>query len=67
MKYKYLDINNCKALLPKDEYNIVVLQLEQYLEIINIGGTGHKGLIDVLIKYNKDTKKKKYYRNNKPV
>ena len=65
MNFKYLDINNCKALLPKDEYNIVVQQVEKYLENINSGGSGHKGLIDALIKKNKDSKKEQFrlYQN----
>ena len=55
MKLKYLDESNCKELLPKDEFNIVVLQLDQYLENINQGGSGDTGLVDALIKINKDT------------
>lgn len=34
-KPKYLDAKNCVALLPKDEFNIVVQQLDKYLESIN--------------------------------
>lgn len=50
---KYLDIKNCKALLPKDESDIVVQQVDQYLESINNGESGHAGLIDELIEHNK--------------
>ena len=53
MKLKYLDQSNCKALLPKDEFNIVVHQLDEYLDNINNGGSGHEGLIDELIQHNK--------------
>lgn len=60
MKLKYLDQPNCKALLPKDEFNIVVHQLDEYLENINNGGSGHAGLIDELIQHNKKSTGKQY-------
>lgn len=55
MKIKYLDESNCKALLPSEEYKIVVYQLEEYLDNINNGGSGHAGLIDELIQHNKNS------------
>lgn len=39
--------------MPKDEYRIVVQQLDEYLENINKGGSGHVGFIDGLIEHNK--------------
>ncbi len=53
MKLTFLDESNCKALLPKDEFTIVLCQLDEYLENINQGGSGHIGLIDNLIQHNK--------------
>ena len=53
MNVKYLEGSNCKALLPKDEFNIVIRQLDEYLENINQGGSGYAGLIDELIQHNK--------------
>ena len=52
-KPKYLDIKNCKALLPKDEFNIVVQQVDKYLEEINNVDSDQVGLVDTLIKQNK--------------
>ena len=52
-KPKYLDIKNCKALLPKDEFNIVVQQVDKYLEEINNVDSDQVGLVDALIKQNK--------------
>lgn len=52
-KPKYLDINNCVALLPKDEFNIVVQQVDKYLEEINNVDSDQVGLVDALIKQNK--------------
>jgi len=67
MKPKYLDLRNCKSLLPKHTGIPIERQLEEYLDITNKGTSGHEDIIDELIKHNEKTtgKKSRFYKSVK--
>lgn len=69
MKAQYLDIRNCRALLPKHVGIPIERQLDDYLDNTNQGGSGHAGLIDRLIKHNTSTigKTSRLYRLANPI
>lgn len=67
MKPKYLDVRNCKALLPKHTSIPIERQLEEYLDNTNKGASGHEGIIDELIKHNEKSigKTLRFYKSSK--
>jgi hypothetical protein len=69
MKLKYLDKNNCFALLPRHKGVPIEKELDNYLDFTNASGSGRRGIIDELIRYNKRTVgcDKRFFRADYPM